>query len=215
MSAAPSAAPSAYESPERPETRESPTPLLGCVTGYAKQVVRNIRRSAISGQLQNFLLEVYARSFGDAGYQRRAGLENPGGSCAFNNASWARELEMPRQHLYRLRVRAIEVGILFYDADPADPARGRLRWNLAFDEWQPLDAEYRRQRYSRPGAGRKSNGLRLSALAANKEIKRVTLACVPDKSNGLRSVGETESNGLRQPAFEQIKLVTPASSESG
>ncbi len=162
----------------------TPVPLLGSVTGYAKEVVRNIRRAAVSAQMKDFLLEVYDRSFSNAGYQRRAGLENPGGSCPFDNASWASELGMRRQHMYRLRKRAEELGILFYDEGERDLSCGWLRWNLAFDQWQPLDTEYRRQRYARPGAGR--------------------------KSNGLRSIAENESNGVRSIASDRIKLVTPA-----
>src|SRR5262245_32721298 len=122
-------------------------PLLGCISGYAKGVIRNICCSAISAKLKDFLLDVYARSFGDAGFQRRADRENPGGSCAFDNAAWARELGIQRQHIYRLRVKAEALGILFYDSYDsyaADMGAGRLRWNLAFDEWPPLDPPSRR-----------------------------------------------------------------------
>src|SRR5260370_10384347 len=110
--------------------------------------------------MKDFLLEVYDRSFSNAGYQRRAGLENPGGSCPFDNASWASELGMRRQHMYRLRKRAEELGILFYDEGERDLSCGWLRWNLAFDQSQPLVPKYRRQPQLHPRAGRKHDWAR-------------------------------------------------------
>jgi len=131
----------------------TPVPLLGGVTGYAKEVVRNIRRAAVSAQMKDFLLEVYDRSFSNAGFQRRAGLENPGGSCPFDNASWASELGLRRQHMYRLRKRAEELGILFHDEGASDRSCGRLRWNLAFDQWVMDEAAWEKahglERYPR------------------------------------------------------------------
>lgn len=187
-----------------------PVPLLGCVTGCAKEVVRNIGRAAISRELQRFLLEVYARSFGDAGYQRRAGRADPGGSCPFDNAAFARELDLPRQHVYRLRVRAVELGMLFYDADMSDPSRGWLRWNLSFDRWQPLDDAYRRTRYARPGAGcppgkKKSNGLR---SPADEQIKRVTLGRLEGPSEAAR-------DGALRKGTEERDTEEPDANASG
>src|SRR5258706_4862554 len=99
---------------------ESPAPLLGAITGYAKDVQQHIRRVAVSARMKDFLLEMHTRSFGNAGYQRRAGMEQPGCSCPFSNAEWARELDMSRQSLYRLRTQAVTLGIVRYEPDAGD-----------------------------------------------------------------------------------------------
>lgn len=194
-----------------------PVPLLGAVTGYAKEVVQNIRRSAVSRQMKDFLLEVYARSFGNAGFQRRAGRSDPGGSCEFRNVEWAHEFGIHRQHMYRLRVRAEELGMLRYIPDPLDSTQGRLVWNLAFKEWLPLDAEYRRARYARPGAGRKPKPQEESPEESNG-LHEESNGLRSEKSNGLHE----ESNGLRVPTADKsnglrnvIKRVTHDGSETG
>jgi|GEM_PF-3584191 len=207
--------------PPEPDTADTDavgniTPLVGSMTGYSKQVAINIGDAAISGQLRAFLNWVLAGSFGDAGYQRRKGMREPGIWCPYDNAEWAARHGMRRQHMYRLREKAVELGILFYEPDAEDPRHGMLRWNLAFEEWKPLDRTYRRQRYTRAGAGRKpgipkSNGLRSPAEDESNGLRALASETV---SNGLRSVGESVPNGLRSSASNRIKQVTHARSEA-
>ena|SRR5579859_342304 len=118
---------SPYE--EQPVKASEPErePLVGCVTGAAQDVIRNIRRAAVSAQLMRFLLLAYDRSFSTAGYQRRAGRKAPGGSCAFENSAWAQEMGIERQNLWRLRRQAEALGLMFYEQDETDPSRGRAR----------------------------------------------------------------------------------------
>lgn len=168
----------------------------GYMAGHCKLITRAIRRAAMAHSLKDFCLEALERSFGNAGYQRLQGDEEPGLWCDFDLAGWAREMDWPRQSVYRAREQVIKLGVMRYAPNPDAPGTGRLGWNIQLDEWLPLQDAHRRARYARVGAGRP---------------KQQT------KSNPLRSVAceatdpaETESKRLRSVAPEQIKTPTLA-----
>jgi hypothetical protein len=202
--------------PDMP-SQEAALPL-GCVTGTAKDVLRIIARAAVSLHMMRFLLEMHTRSFGNAGYQRRAGSPRPGSSCPFNNAEWARELGLARQNLFRLRVQAVALGMVTYAPNATDQSVGRLTWNLDFDAWVPLQAEYRKQRNTRLGAGRTSESVRTPASEAcvddSKSVRTPASETCVDNSKSVRTVARGESNRLHSSASGEFKSITPAHSEA-
>lgn len=187
------------------QQQDAPVLLFGCMTGYAKEVAEHIARAALSGNMHAFLMRVLVRSFGDAGWQRRQGSTEPGLWCPFDLASWAIDLHWQRQNVAKMRHQTVALGILRYEPDAEMPGRGRLGWNLDFDQWEPLRDDYRRARYTRPGAGRprKSNVLHSVAIETGES-----------ESNVLCPPGTIQSNVLRPVASGEIKQITPDSLET-
>lgn len=216
---APAAPAEADAEPAEPEKIRHLRPL-GSITGYAQDVDENVDAAAVSEALRKLLHEARRRAFFTAGYQQRSPdprLQAEAGIwCEYDNAAWAQKLHIDRKYLWRLRVRAEELGFFTYHPDPADSSHGRLRWNLDFNTWTALSDDYRRARYSRDGAGRpKSNAIRSTAENKSNVIRPVGDKDEPNKSNVIRPVGENKSNVIRTPATAQIKRDTPACSEAG
>lgn len=204
---------------------------FSCITGVSKDVLRHIQEAALSGKAKYFLTMIALASFGNAGWQRQQGSPHPGHWCRFELSAWAREHQWSRQSAWRMRKQMEALHILRYVPDPADPQRGTLHWNLNFAEWVALDDTYRRQRYTRSGAGRPHKQDQASGAGnahpsegQSQPKKSNRLHSPPDlpgalpeaKSNGLHMPGhacgsppEKKSNRLHRPAGTQIKVMTP------
>jgi hypothetical protein len=204
---------------------------FSCITGVSKDVLRHIQEAALSGKAKYFLTMVALASFGNAGWQRQQGSPCPGHWCRFELSTWAREHQWSRQSTWRMRKQMEALHILRYVPDPADPQRGTLHWNLDFAEWVALDDTYRRQRYTRRGAGRPRKQDQASGEGnahstegpsqpekSNRRHLPPHLPHVPPetKSNGLHPSGhegsslpQKKSNGLHELAGTQIKVMTP------
>jgi hypothetical protein len=211
-------------------------PILpfSCMTGASKEVLRHIQQGALSAKAKYFLTMIAIASFGNAGWQKQQGRHDPGLSCRFELSAWAQEHGWSRQSTWRIREQMVTLGILSYEPDPTHPQQGTLSWNLDYSQWQVLDATYRRQRYTRPGAGRprrtegagqpKSKGLQSAepskGLQARADVERPQESeQTPMKSNGLQPSGKSnglqkQSNGLQSPSAEEIKQVTSARAEN-
>jgi hypothetical protein len=214
--------------PTPPGVASAAAPLIpfSCMTGASKEVLRHIQQSALSAKAKYFLTMIAIASFGNAGWQKQQHLPDPGVSCRFALSAWAREHGWSRQSTWRIREQMVALGILFYEPDPVHPQEGLLRWNLDFSQWQVLEDSYRRQRYTRRGAGRpqqteetemsKSNGLQQAESSNVRSTKSAVEGEPPTtKSNWLQTTGKSnglqkKSNWLQTTDSPEIKLVTPA-----
>lgn len=174
-------------------------PLVGCMTGETKTVTRLIRRGAFSNNDRIFLDMLKEETFGKAGWHQQAGDSTPGASCCFDLAVWARELEWAKPNVCRMRDRLASLRVITYEPDMANPGRGRISWNLATDEWTPLDDQYRRSRYARPGAGRP----RSNPAGVITQITEHTSVI-----NGIIDSKHSVINGIDFRAQETILVIT-------
>lgn len=204
---------------------------FSCITGVSKDVLRHIQEAALSGKAKYFLTMIALASFGNAGWQRQQGSPHPGHWCRFDLSAWAREHQWSRQSAWRMRKQMEALHILRYVPDPADQQRGTLHWNLNFAERVALDDTYRRQRYTRRGAGRphkqdqasgagnahSSEGQSQPEKSNRRHLPTHLPHASPEtKSNGLHPSGregsslpQKKSNRLHKPAGTQIKVMTP------
>jgi hypothetical protein len=149
----------------RLETDE-PSRLVGAMTRAAKEVNALLKKVDLPPRVTRFLRHLEDLTFGNAGYHQHWGHTAPGSWCHFDLAAWARELELEKSSLLRIRRRLVEVGIIWFEAEESQPGRGRIGWNLVYSEWLPLQGQGRRWGGSRPGAGHPSQQANIDILKA-------------------------------------------------
>ena len=221
---------STFPTTEGAARASAPILPFSCMTGASKDVLRHIQQGALSTKAKYFLTMIAITSFGNAGWQKHQHLPDPGISCRFDGASWAREHGWSRQYTWRIREQMVALGILTYEPDQTHAQQGTLRWNLDFSQWQVLDDTYRRQRYARPGAGRPREAESADQPQSNvphpaastlfrptgTDVERPHVAePAAGKSNGLQPARKSnglhkKSNVLQPTPSQEIKRVTPA-----
>lgn len=112
-------------------------PLDGATTGAAKEIDAQLARIRLPVSGYRFLSHLKVQTFGNAGFHRQWKHERPGTWTHFDLATWSEATDIPRSTLCRIRDRLVEDALLWYEADPDIPGRGRIGWNLNLQTWQP------------------------------------------------------------------------------
>ncbi len=118
--------------------REPVAALHGVMTGLANLVNEHLGRLTIGPQATRFLRHLERQTFGNAGWHRRAGRNDPGLWCPYDHAAWAETLGLSSSALTHLRTRLMEAGIIWYTPDPEHRGHGALGWGFDFASWKPV-----------------------------------------------------------------------------
>lgn len=120
---------------------------FSCSTNLSKDVHLYLRRVKLGGAAWEFCSLLHDHTFGDAGWHRKNGHRETW--CAFDLASWARELECDKSNLQRVLRELEACQIIFFAPDANDPGKGRIGWNIHFSEWQRYDSRRARGRFTK------------------------------------------------------------------
>ncbi len=110
---------------------EAPLPF-SCSTNLSNDVIEHIGMLGPGPLALRFLTRMHRRTFGDAGDHRKNNESFL--SCVFDLAGWATALGCNRSNLLKTRAH-LEESQVFTFAPDETPGRGKLTWNIRFEEW--------------------------------------------------------------------------------
>ncbi|HKB49712.1 MAG TPA: hypothetical protein VKC57_18525, partial [Ktedonobacterales bacterium] len=116
-------------------SQEGVAALHGVMTGLANLVNEQLGRLTIGPRATRFLRHLERVTFGNAGWHRRAGRDDPGLWCPYDHAAWAETLGLSSSALTHLRSRLVKAGIIWYTPGPDYRGQGALGWSFDFASW--------------------------------------------------------------------------------
>lgn len=183
-------------------------PLVGSMTNMANEVHEHLARVRGRPEIVVMFLDYLHRaSWGWAGSQAQRGYKEPGAWCHFSLQEFMEKTGLKAYEVYRARKWLVNMRIISYtvNTSQSNGFDGRIDWNLHFEEWIPLQADYI-PAAAKWGGARKNAGRPRKQQPGECNLKQ--------QVDGCNLIFSDSHSGVEGAGWGQMPSV-PTTSESG